>query len=80
MQNNETAATPEVLNTVEFRCENLTANYEYESPTKMSSPQKKAFSKKLFAHDDKINLKVQKSLMAAKNVKESSEVTIVDSR
>ena len=46
----------------------------------MSSPEKKVFSKKLFAHDDKINLKVQRSLMAAKNVKESSEVTIVESR
>ena len=46
----------------------------------MSSPEKKVFSKKLFAHDDKINLKVQRSLMAANNVKESSEVTIVESR
>ena len=33
--------------------------YKYYSPSKMTSPEKRAFSKKLFAHDDRINLKVK---------------------
>ena len=59
---------------------NKSENYEYKSPTKMTSPEKKAFAKQLFKHDDGINLKVQKSLMAARIVKKSASVSIVDSR
>ena len=43
-------------------------SYAYQSPSKMTSPDKRRFAQRLFAHDDKINAKVGLALRAAKNV------------
>ena len=40
----------------------------YKSPSKMTSPEKKAFSQQLFDHDDQINLKVSQTLKKANKV------------
>mmetsp|Transcript_17553 Transcript_17553/g.23711 ORF Transcript_17553/g.23711 Transcript_17553/m.23711 type:complete len:91 (+) Transcript_17553:1056-1328(+) len=54
--------------------------YVYKSPSKMTSPEKKAFSQQLFAHDDKINKKVQKTLQAADRVNNETLMTILESK
>ena len=46
----------------------------------MTSPEKRAFSRQLFEHDDKINIKVRKTLQAANNVHSSTLNTIEESR
>lgn len=46
----------------------------------MTSPEKKKFSQQLFAHDDKINMKVKKTLQAADNVESKTLWTIFESK
>lgn len=46
----------------------------------MTSPEKKAFSKKLFAHDDQINMKVKQTLQKANTVHSDTIVTIEASK
>lgn len=59
---------------------NVSEEYVYKSPSKMTSPEKKAFAQQLFGHDDKINAKVKLTLQAANKVEHETLNTIEESK